>query len=342
MISRQVLSLGLFLGGIAGCISLSAAGPNKLRIIQTNSAGDNVDIIDPATNKVVGQIEGIEANHGAAAAPDGSRIYVSDEADNTLDVTDGNTLKVFKRIPLSGRPNNIAVSPDGRRVYVAIIEAPGGVDVIDTASLQDIKTLPTRGSIHNTYVTPDGKFVVAGSIAGKTINVIDAATDRTAWTLQMDLGVRPMAFSRNPEGSTKWVFVQLSDLNGFAVVDFATHKEIRRIENPSLPAGKEPVPAGADPSHGIAVTADNKTLLVCSRVNNALYAYSLPDLKLVGGADLGGKGAAWVTLTPDGKTAYVAMAVTNDVSVVDVNSLKEITRIPVGFVPKRNTTGMLP
>src|SRR5947207_4428484 len=30
-----------------------------VRIIQTNSAGDNVDVIDPATNKVVGQITGI-------------------------------------------------------------------------------------------------------------------------------------------------------------------------------------------------------------------------------------------------------------------------------------------
>jgi YVTN family beta-propeller protein len=81
--------------------------------------------------------------------------------------------------------------------------------------------------------------------------------------------------------------------------------------------------------------------VVDSLTNNALYAYSLPDLKLIGGADLGGKGAAWVTLTPDGKTAYVANAVTNDVSVVDIKSLKEVTRIPVGFVPKRNTTGTL-
>ena len=63
---------------------------------------------------------------------------------------------------------------------------------------------------------------------------------------------------------------------------------------------------------------------------------------MIGGADLGGKGAAWVTLTPDGKTAYVANAVTNDVSVIDVKSLKEIARIPVGYVPKRNTTGWLP
>ena len=48
-----------------------------------------------------------------------------------------------------------------------------------------------------------------------------------------------------------------------------------------------------------------------------------------------------MTLTPDGKTAYVANPVTNDVSVVDIKSMKEVTRIPVGFVPKRNTTGVL-
>jgi len=320
---------------------LRAATNKVVRIIQTNSAGDNVHVIDPVTNKVVGVINGIEVNHGAAVAPDGTRIYISDEAESTLDVVDAKTLKVIKRVPLSGHPNNIAVSPDGRRVYVGIIQAPGGVDVIDTGSLQDVKTLPTKGSIHNPYVTPDGKYVVAGSIAGKTVNVIDTQTDQTAWTLQMDLGVRPMAFLKNPDGSTKWVFVQLSGFNGFAVVDFATHNEIKRIENPVLAPGKKTVPEGADPSHGMAVTPDGKTLVVCSRLNNELYAYSLPDLKSLGGAELGGKGAAWVTLTPDGKTAYVANAVTNDVSAVDVKSLREVARIPVGFVPKRNTTGML-
>ena len=67
-----------------------------------------------------------------------------------------------------------------------------------------------------------------------------------------------------------------------------------------------------------------------------------PTLNISSSAELGGKGAAWVTLTPDGKTAYVANPVTNDVSVVDIKSMKETTRIPVGFVPKRNTTGILP
>jgi YVTN family beta-propeller protein len=336
-------SIRLHLAVLAGIVlcATSLTAQNKVRIIQTNSAGDNVHVIDPMTNKVVGVITGIEAGHGAAAAPDGSRIYVSDEAESTLDVVDAKTFKVTKRIPLSGHPNNMAVSPDGRRVYVGIIQEPGGVDVIDTASLQKVKTIPTKGTIHNAYVTPDGKYVVAGSIQRKTVNVIAAATEEPAWTLDMDLGVRPMTFNTNPDGSTKWIFVQLSGFNGFAVVDFATRKEINRIQNPDLPPGKSIVTAGSDPSHGMAVTSDGKTLVVCSRLNNYLYAYSLPELKLLGGAELNGKGAGWVTLTPDGKTAYVANPVTNDVSVVDIKSLKEVARIPVGFVPKRNSTGML-
>ena len=326
--------------GILLC-TLPSMAANRVVIIQTNSAGDNVHVIDAATNKVVGVISGIEVNHGAAVAPDGSRIYISNEADSTLDVVDGKTLKVTNHVPLSGHPNNIAIGKDGRRVYVGIIQAPGGVDVIDTASLKNVKTLPTKGSIHNAYVTPDGKYVVAGSIAGKTINVFDAQTEQPAWTLDMDLGIRPMTFSANPDGSTKWIFAQLTAFNGFAVVDFATRKEINRIKNPDLPPGKQEVKEGSDPSHGMAVTSDGKTLVVCSRLNNYLYSYSLPDLKLLGSAELGGKGAAWVTLTPDGKTAYVANPVTNDVSVVDVKSMKEVTRIAVGFVPKRNTTGVL-
>ena len=116
---------------------------NKVRVIQTNSAGDNIHLIDPATNKVVGEIKGIEVSHGVSASPDGSRLYVSNESINTVDVVDVKTLKVTQQIPLSGNPNNITITPDGKKVYVAIIQAPGAVDLIDVASLKKIKTIPT-------------------------------------------------------------------------------------------------------------------------------------------------------------------------------------------------------
>jgi len=322
-------------------VPLTAATGN-VRIIQTNSAGDNVHVIDPVTNKVVGIIEGIEVSHGATATPDGSRIYVSNEADHTLDVVDGKTLKVIKKIVLSGRPNNIASGKDGRRVYVSIAAAPGGVDVIDTASAEKVKTIPTKGTIHNTYVTPDGKYVVSGSIPAKNITVIDAKTEQVAWTFDFDLGVRPMAFSANPDGSTKWIFAQLSELNGFAVVDFNTRKEVTRIKNPDLAPGKAAVTVGGNASHGMAVTPDSKTLIVNSRLNSAVYKYSLPDLKLVGTTDIAGIDPNWVTLTPDGEKAYVAIAGSNFVAAIDVKSMKQVARIPVGWVPKRNATAILP
>jgi YVTN family beta-propeller protein len=247
---------------------------------------------------------------------------------------------VTNKIPLSGHPNNIAAGRDGRRVYVGIAEAPGAVDVIDTASLQRVKSIPVKGAVHNAYVTPDGKFVVSGSIAGKNVVVIDAATEQPAWVLEFDLGVRPIAFEANADGSTKRMFVQLSDFNGFAVVDFATHREVTRIKLPEIAAGKTPVMEGGNASHGMAVTSDGKTLVVNSRLNSAVYAYSLPDLKLLGSVDVG-MAPDWVTLTPDGKRAYVANAGSNSVSVIDLAAMKEITRIPVGQVPKRNITAVL-
>ena len=335
-----VKRIGLPFGYLSLLLALPLAA-STVRIIQTNSAGDDVSIIDPATNKVVGVIHGIEVNHDAAAAPDGSRYYVSDEGESTLDVVDAKTLKVTKKIPLSGHPNNISISKNGKRVYVSIAVAPGAVDVIDTVSQEKVKSIAVKGAVHNTYVTPDGKYVVSGSIPGKTVTVIDAQTEEPVWSLTMDKGIRPMAFAANPDGSTKWIFVQLSGFNGFAVVDFATHKEINRIKLPDLAAGKQPFLVGGNESHGMAVTSDQKTLVVNSRLNSAIYAYSLPDLKLVGSADVG-QSPDWVTLTPDGTRAYVANAASNSVSVVDIKAMKEIVRIPVGEVPKRNITAVLP
>src|SRR6266536_3956129 len=165
-------TLKLF-AALALAVPVIAASPTKVRIIQTNSAGDAVSIIDTATNTVVGEIKDIEVNHGAAVSPDGTRIYISDEGLSTLDVADAKTLAVVKKIRLSGHPNNIAISKDGRRVYVAIAQPPGAVDVVDTASMTKVKSIPIKGAGHNAFITPDGTFVVAGSVAGKSLTVID-------------------------------------------------------------------------------------------------------------------------------------------------------------------------
>jgi YVTN family beta-propeller protein len=322
----------------AFAVLLPAVASSQVRILQTNSRGDNIHLIDPASLKIVGEIKGVPINHGAAAAPDGSRFYFSSEAEQTLHVVDGKSLQVTKKIPLTGRPNNISISKDGRRVYVGIVSAPGAVDVIDTTTLEKVKSIPTKGGIHNVYVTPDGTHVVAGSIAGRVMTVIDQKTEEPAWTLFSE-GVRPIAFETNPDGSTKRAYVQISELHGFAVVDWAARKEVQRIQLPNdIPAEKvDKGPFNGSPSHGLGVAPDGRTLWVTSRPNAKVYTYSLPDLKLLGSLDVGGR-PDWVTFTPDSKQIYIATENNDSVVVIDVPARKELTRIKVGSAPKRNIT----
>ena len=311
------------------------------RIIQTNAAGDNIHVIDPATNKVVGVINDIEVPHGVTSAPDGTRLYFTNEALHTVDAVDSQTYAVIARVPLSGRPNNIAISNDGKRVYAGIAQAPGAVDVIDTTTLTRAKSIPVKGAIHNVYVTPDGKHVVSGSIPGRMITVIDQATEEIAFEIPMSAGIRPMAFEKAADGSTSRIFVQLSDYHGIAVVDFTQRKEVTRFETPPIPGEhKHTEGLQAAPMHGFAITPDGKLLLATSKVYSTMYGYSLPDLKPVGHVHVG-QHPEWITLTPDGRFAYVAAAGDNAVSVVNTATLKEVARIPVGQVPKRNGTAMV-
>jgi YVTN family beta-propeller protein len=331
----------LLLAALVVSLSPVSAQTRHVRIIQTNSGDDSISLIDPATNAVVATIHGVPINHGAAAAPDGSRLYFSSEAERTLTVIDAKTHQVTKKIALTGRPNNISISGDGKFVYVGIVSEPGAVEVIDTASLERVKSIPTQGGIHNVYVTPDNRYVVAGSIAGKKLHVIDAKTNTMAWTL-FDEGIRPIAFEKNADGSTKRLFVQLSEVHGFAVVDFAQKKEVERVMLPEIPeAQRDKGPFNGAPSHGIGVAPDGKTLWVASRPNGMIYVYSMPDLKLLGGTPVGAR-PDWVTFTPDSKRVYIATEPSGTVTVVDVPTIKEVTRIKVGPSPKRNITALLP
>jgi YVTN family beta-propeller protein len=309
-------------------------------------AGDNLHIIDPATNRVVAEITGIEANHGVAAAPDGSRLYVTNEADRTVDVVDTKTLHVSKKIPLSGPPNNISISKDGRRVYQAIHGPPNGVDVIDTATLTNAKRLPLDGmQIHNTFVTPDGRYVIAASDDQSfTAAIIDQKTEQQVRSIKFTDRPRPLSFSTNPDGSTKWVFAGLSGFHGFVVVDFESGKEIHRIKFPDLGGPvKMLVASGArgNPNHGIGVQPDNKAVWVSDRWYNMVHAYSLPDLTHLGAVPVA-VDPFWMTFTPDSKFVYVSNAASASLSVIDTKSLKEVARIPVGQVPKRVVAALLP
>jgi YVTN family beta-propeller protein len=311
-----------------------------------NNAADTAEAIDPATNSIIQVVSGVEVPHGINISRDGSRLFLSSEADQTLVVLERKTGCVLARIPLSGRPNNLAVTSDRSLILVGIRSAPGAIDVISSDSLKIVKTIQMPGEVHNIFLTPDGRYVVAGSIEGKQATVIDAQTLEPVWSVKFDRGVRPMAFESSEDGSTKRIFVQLSGYNGFAVVDFAKRAEVDRIKLPDTPAGFGGLAGRTGvPSHGIGTQPGGKKLWIASTEANAVFAYSLPDLQLLGHADLPqtrrsdnsvlGAVPEWIAFTPNGKTMYVTDSGLMLVTVIDTDTMKDIKEIPVGQVPKR-------
>ncbi len=334
--------------------SVQATRAPKVRIYITNSAGNTVDVVDPATNKVVQTIQGIELPHGVAFSPDGSRVYISNESESVLDVVDGDSGHILKKVALSGHPNNLTITKDGERVLVGIREIQGALDVIDAATLERTKSIPVSGPVHNVYVTPDGKYAVSGSIDAKNITVVDLQADQKVWDLNLGSGVRPMTFDVNADGSTNRIFAQLSGFNGFAVVSFEKHTEIQRVKLPDQPGGYG-VAEGrtGTPSHGIGVAPDGKSLWIASTAANAIFQYSLPALQLIGHVELPlvhtvgmekptGSVPEWITFTPDSKTLYLSNSGARSVSAINTATRRIVAIIPAGEVPKRINTMVVP
>ena len=313
-----------------------------------NNAGTTISVIDPATNKVVQTIKGIEVPEAVHASPDGSRLYITTGSEDVLDVLDRKTGSIIKKIPISGHANDLAVTKDGKLALVCIAETPGALDIIDTASLTKIKSIPTKSRLHDIEVTADSKYAVAGSPEGKFAAFFNLQTQQLESTMDFDQGVMPLAIQSGPNGAGQRLFLNLNKTNGFVVVDFAKRQVVATIKNPDEPGG---FPAGGAPSHGIAISPDGKTLWVNSRPGNAVFVYSLPDLKLQGSVKLPvvnvqgkniGASPNWITFSPDSKTVYIANRWLRSITAIDVKTMKQVAVIPVGEAPDRIATLVFP
>ena len=80
---RKAWALWLVLGLALAAAPMMAA---TVRIYVANRAGTTIDVIDPATNKVVETLRGIESPEVVRFSPDGSRLYIATRSEDFLEV----------------------------------------------------------------------------------------------------------------------------------------------------------------------------------------------------------------------------------------------------------------
>jgi YVTN family beta-propeller protein len=323
-----VLSL-IILGRTVRVAQVDEGGSRARRILYvTNSAGDDVTLVDADTHRVIGSIETGTTPHGLVASPDGRRIYITGETDDDVVAVDTTTAKVLWKAPVGEQPNEPALTADGRHIYVPI--RMGEVaDVVDTTTGKRINSIRIGRVPHNAYPSYDGKWIYVTSRGDEKISIIDPATQQMVGDVPLGGEPRPVAFTKD---NTR-AYSTLTGLHGFVVADLALRKVIERIELPKADLPEISV-SGYTDTHGIALTRDDKQFWATNVFGNAVTAFSVPEHKVLTTVPVG-LAPNWMTFSPDGELLYVSNSGSNDVSVIDLKLLREVVRIPVGMSPKR-------
>jgi YVTN family beta-propeller protein len=315
------------------CLSTSAFGAAsapKGKLYVANSAGNDIHVIDPQTNKVLHRVEVGPQPHGMVATADGRQMFLTlennDGDEGELLWFDPATDRVTRRMKVGPRPNQLACTPDGKIAYVPCDDASWWV--IDTVKAEVIRKIPSGGRPHNTLCSPDGKRMYLGPKGSYHVLIADTATHTLVGEIPLSDAPRPIALSRDG----KRLYANVDTLIGFEVADVQARKVVRRVEA----VVPEELLRKPSRSHGIALTPDEKELWTCDVFHDRTYIFDLRSDPPRQSATLTMKGGGyWMCFSPDGKYCYISERIGNSVAVIDTAGRETVARIVVGKAPKR-------
>jgi YVTN family beta-propeller protein len=316
---------------LALCAAASTAQAATRPILYVaNSQGDDITVIDLPTQKIITTFKVGPIVHGICAQADGRRAFATIESEHSLKVIDTRTNTVTDTIALGGQPNECAATSDGHYVVVPLLAPNNSAVIIDMAQKKIVKTIEVRHP-HNCF-TPEGgsnTIVYCEARDSSFIRRIDLTT--MAVTNDVRVAGDPRPFIVTPDEKT--LYTALSGLHGFATIDIP-NKTMSQVALPPMPWMACKVEPPNTPVHGMALTADGKKLWITSVSDSGIYVYDLAAKKL-GKKITVGECPNWISMSKDGKYATVSNADTDDASILDAKSEKEIARIKVGKAPKR-------
>jgi|SRR3954470_5526109 YVTN family beta-propeller protein len=178
-------------------------GPRDGKLYVTSELTRSIDVIDPATKKIVDSIPtGAEQSHMLAISSDGKRGYTANVGPGTVSAIDLVNKKVLAVIPVSGMTQRIAISADNRWVFTADQTKPQ-LAAIDTATNRVARWVPLGNVGFGTAPTRDGRrLLITQPGAGKI-----AVLDLQSMTIErsIDVPAAPQEILIRPDGQVAYV-----------------------------------------------------------------------------------------------------------------------------------------
>jgi YVTN family beta-propeller protein len=134
------------------------------------SHGDRVEVLDLATESLIGSVTGMKGVHGIAIANKANKGFISDGDANAVIVFDPSTFKIISTIPLTGQdPDAIIYDSVSERVF-AFNGHSENVSVIDVNSLKEIALVSLKGGPE--FAVPDRTGNIYVNIEDKNLLLI--------------------------------------------------------------------------------------------------------------------------------------------------------------------------
>ena len=310
--------LGAIVGAI-GCVPAVAAGTGLVFV--SNEKSNEIVVYDKNFDRVA-SIPTARRPRDMHFNLDHTLLYVSCGDDDEIDVIDVKTLTDIDSIPTGPSPEMFTTTPDGKAFYVSD-EEQSQVEKIDIGSGKTVQTVTTGPEPEGVILSPDGKTLYVTSETADMVHVIDTMTGKVIKNIVV--GTRPRRFVMTPDGKELWVSCELS--SEVDVIDRATNTVTDQLT--FVPPGfreEEVTPVG------MTITRDgSKVLLTLGRANH-LAIVDAHTKKVLAYALVGSR--AWgVDLSRDEKTAVVTNGLSDDITLVDMGSMKPIRSIAAGRTP---------
>jgi DNA-binding beta-propeller fold protein YncE len=261
-----------------------------------------------------------ETNHvlnvkGICASAKTKRLYVT--TTRTMMCFDLVSEKLLWEKSYAGGCDRMAISPDGKIIYLPSFEG-GFWNVVDARNGKVLKKIETKSAgAHNTVIGLDGKFAYLAGLKSPVLRVVDTKSREVVREISFSHVIRPFTIN----GAQTLCYVNVNSLLGFEIGDLKTGKLLYQVQVQGFQKG--PVKRHGCPSHGIALTPDEKELWIVDAFNARVHIFdnTVTPPKQIDSIKLRDQ-PGWIAFSIDGRYAYPS---TGDV--IDVKTHKIVAEL---------------
>lgn len=288
------------------------------RVYVPNTETNSVDVIDPATYKVIDHFRVGRLPQHVTPSWDLKTLWVLNDKGNSLTRIDPKTGKARGMVRVRD-PYNMYYTPDGKFAIV-VAEQRERLEFYDpqTWKLAHQLWVPCKGVDHMDF-SADGRYLIASCEFGEAVIKVDVESQKLVGRLPVQPAGMPQDVKTSPDG--KVFYVADMHANGVHLIDGDSLKQIG-----FLPTGK-----GA---HGLYVSRDSRLLYVSNREEGSITRIDLATRKVRDKWELPGGGSPDMGgVAADGKVLWLSGRYNSEVYAIDTENGHLLARIPVGHGP---------